>query len=145
MCHSRKHRINYKIKILYLQKILFFEILREGKIKPVIGNYRLLRSISFSGFDPPKNSSRTIADNSNEFLIFVGLQNGLNRRCRALQNKLTLAEVFPKKKALFHKSCIAVYNKEKLSRKRKLKENENDDKSGSCNMNLKDKRENKNV
>ena len=38
-----------------------------------------------------------------------------------------LAEVFLEMKALFHKSCIAVYNKQKLSRIRKLKENENGD------------------
>ena len=71
-----------------------------------------------------------IADNLNEFLSFDGLQNAVNRRCRALQNTLTLA-VFLENKALCHKSCIAVYNKQKLSRKR----------TGSCNKNLVVKKE----
>ena len=77
------------------------------------------------------------------FLSFDGLPNTLNRRCRALKNKLILAEVFPENKTLFHKPCIVVYNKQKLSRKQKLKENDNDDKFGSCNMNLEDRKESK--
>ena len=43
-------------------------------------------------------------------------------------------------KVLFHKSYIAAYNKQKLSRKQKLKGNENGDKSDSCTMNLKMKK-----
>ena len=112
----------------------------KKKQKPVIGNLCLIRSICFSDFDPEKSSFHRIADNSNEFLSFDGLPNALNRRYRALQNKSTLAEVFPENKALFNKSCIAAYNKQKLSWKQKLKENENGDKSGSCNMNLKIKK-----
>ena len=117
--------------------------MREGKANLVTGN--LINSICFSGFDPEKSSFYTIADNLNGFLSFDGLPNALNRRCRALQIKLALAEVFLENKASFQKSCIAVQNKQKLSRKRKLKENENDDKSVNCNMNLVDKKENKNT
>ena len=123
---------------IYKKYILFFEILREEKAKSVIGNLCLTRSICFSGFDPEKSLFHTIADNSNEFLSFDGWPNALNRRYSALQNKSTLAEVFPENKALFHKSCIAAYNKQ--SWKQKLKENENGDRSGSCNMNLKIKK-----
>ena len=112
--------------------------MREEKAKPVIGNLCLTRSICFSCFDPEKSLFHTIADNSNEFLNFDGWPNAFNRRYRALQNKSTLAEVFPENKALFHKSCIAAYNKQ--SWKQKLKENENGDRSGSCNMNLKIKK-----
>ena len=65
-------------------------------------------------------------------------------RQRALQNKLTVAEVFPVNKALFHKSCVAVCNKQKLSRKRKLQKNGKNHKSGGYNMNLEDKEESKN-
>ena len=112
--------------------------MREEKAKPVIGNLCLTRSICFSCFDPEKSLFHTIADNSNEFLNFDGWPNAFNRRYRALQNKSTLAEVFPENKALFHKSCIAAYNRQ--SWKQKLKENENGDRSGSCNMNLKIKK-----
>ena len=92
--------------------MLFFLILREGKAKPVIGNICLIHSIFFSGFDLEKSPFHTIANNLNGFLSFGGLPNALNAlRCRALQNKLTLAEVFLENKALFHKSCISVYNK----------------------------------
>ena len=87
-------------------------------------------SICFSGFDSEKSLFHTIAYNLNAFLTFDGLSNALNRRFRALQNKLTFAEVFIENKALFQKSCITVYNKQKLSRKRKLKENENKDEFG---------------
>ena len=66
--------------------------MREGKAKLVTGN--LISSICFSGFDPEKSSFYTIADNLNGFLSFDGLANALNRRCRALQIKLALAEVF---------------------------------------------------
>ena len=111
------------------------------KNEKMIGNLCLTRSIcfsGFSGFDPEKSLFHTIADNSNEFLSFDGWPNALNRRYSALQNKSTLAEVFPENKALFHKSCIAAYNKQ--SWKQKLKESENGDRSGSCNMNLKIKK-----
>ena len=76
-------------------------------------------------------------------MSFDSLLNDLNKRCRLLQNKLTIAEVFLENQTLFHKLHIAVYDKQKLSRKRKLKENENDNKFGSCNMNLEDKKESK--
>ena len=95
--------------------------MREGKAKPLSGNLCLIHGICFSGFDPEKSSFHTIADNSNGFLSFDSLPNALNRRCRVLQSKSTLAEVFRENKALFYKSCIAVYNKQKLIRKRKLK------------------------
>lgn len=49
----------------------------------------------------------------------------------------------PENKTLFHKSCIAVYSKQKLSRKQKLKGNDNGDKTGSCNVNLEDEKEGK--
>ena len=114
--------------------------MREGKAKSLIGNLCILPSICFSGFDTEKSSFHTTAEHLNRFLSFDGLPNALNRRCWALQNMLTLAEVFLENKTLFHKSCIAVYNKQELSRKRKLKENESDDKSGSCNMNLEDEK-----
>lgn len=52
---------------------------------------------------------------------------------------------FPENKTLFHKSCIVVYNKQKLSRKQKLKENDNGDKTGSCNVDLEDEKECKNT
>ena len=90
----------------------------------------LICSICFSGFGPEKSSLHVIADNLNEFLSFDGLPNALNRRSRALQNKLTLAEVTLENKALFHKSCIAVYKKQKLSTKW----------TGGCNKNLEDKK-----
>ena len=90
---------------------IFFEILREGKATPVIGNLCLICSICFKGFDPEKSSLHVIADNINEFLSFDGLPNALNRRYKALQKKVTLAEVFLENKALFDSSCIAVYNK----------------------------------
>ena len=53
----------------------------------------------------------------------------------------------PENKTLFHKSCIVVYSKQKLSRKRKqkLKENDNGDKTGSCNVNLEDEKEGKKI
>ena len=53
----------------------------------------------------------------------------------------------PENKTLFHKSCIVVYSKQKLSRKRKqkLKENDNGDKTGSCNVDLEDEKECKNT
>ena len=101
--------------------------MRKGKPKPIIGNLCFIHSTYFSGLDPEKGLFHMIADNLNGFLSSDGLPNALNRRCRALQNRLILVVVFLEKKALFHKSCIAVYNKQKLSRIRKLKENENGD------------------
>ena len=79
----------------------FFEILRERKATPVIGNLCLICSICFSDFDLGKSSLYMIDDNSNEFLSFDGLPNVLNRRCRALQNSLTLAGGFLENRAFF--------------------------------------------
>ena len=107
LCHSRIYKINCKIKILYLQKIFIIFLNFEGrKSKTCHWKFVFNTSTSFSGFDL-------------EFLRFAGLPNVLYRRCRALQNQLTLAEIFPENKALLHKSCIVVSNKQKLSRKRK--------------------------
>ena len=101
LCHSRKYKINCKIKMLYLQKIFIIFLNFEGR-KSKTCNWKFVfnTSISFSGFDLEKSSFHTIADNSNEFLRFDGLPNVLYRRCWALQNQLTLAEIFPENKAL---------------------------------------------
>ena len=120
LCHSRKYKINCKIKILYLQKIFIIFLNSEGrKSKTCHWKFVFNTSTFFSCFDLQKSSFHTIADNSNEFLRFDGLPNVLYRRCRALQNQLTLAEIFPENKALLHKSCIVISNKQKLSRKQK--------------------------
>ena len=67
--------------------MLFFEILRKGKAKPIIGNLCLIHSTSFSGLDPEESLFHMIADNLTGFFSSDGLPNALNRRFRALQNK----------------------------------------------------------
>ena len=51
-------------------------------------------------------------------MSFESLLNVFGKRCRFLQNKLTLAKVFLENQALFYKSRIAVYEKQKLIRKK---------------------------
>ena len=135
MCHSGKYKINFKSNILYLQKVnTMFWNFEESKSKNCIGNSCLIHSICFLNFDPKKILSHTLANNLNGFLSFDSSLNAFGKRCRSLQNKLTLAKVFLEIQAFFYKLRIAVYDKQKLIRKRKLKENERDNEFGSCNM-----------
>ena len=45
---------------------------------------------------------------------------GLKRRCEEYETPANLSLIFVEKKAVFHKTCISSYNKQKLTRKRKL-------------------------
>jgi len=41
-------------------------------------------------------------------------------RCEKFESSVKLSDIFLEKKAVFHKSCMSSYNKQKLERKRKL-------------------------
>ena len=54
-------------------KQCFFEILREGRVKPVIGTLCITCRICFSSFDSEKSLFHTTADNLKRFQSFDGL------------------------------------------------------------------------
>ena len=79
------------------------------------------------GFNPESNSFHTSAENLKNFQsIPNSLPNGLLQRCNQYKTNEELSSKFMKKKAVFHKSCIARYNKQKLNRKRKHEESNED-------------------
>ena len=79
------------------------------------------------GFNPESNSFHTIAENLKNFHSSPNsLPNGLLQRCNQYKTNEELSSKFMDKKAVFHKSCIARYNKHKLNRKRKREESNED-------------------
>ena len=79
----------------------------------------------YSGFDPMKSSYWTTALCLKEFEQINVLPQKLKRRCTNYNNDQDLAEAFIENHAVFHKSCVTVYNKQKLNRKRKHAESLN--------------------
>ena len=77
-------------KLTTKDKFFFFLILKEGKVKPETGNLCSITGFFLSGFDSEKSPFDTIPANLNGFHL--------------------------QKFSLLHKSCIGVYNKQKLSR-----------------------------
>lgn len=79
------------------------------------------------GFNPERNSFHTIAENLKKFqYLSNSLSHGLLHRCNQYETSNELSSKFVEKKAVFHKSCIARYNKQKLERKRKREESSED-------------------
>ena len=60
--------------------------------------------------------------NLKEFDLLNELPLHLQRRCSPYDSNDSLVETFLQNNAVFYKSCIAAYNKQKLSRKGKLRE-----------------------
>lgn len=84
-------------------------------------------STKILGFNPDKNSFHTVSVALKEFESIDGLPKNLYRRCKVFKKSEDLYNIFLKRKAVFHKSCISKYNKQKLGRKRKCFENEKRD------------------
>ena len=84
---------------------------------------------SYLGFDPEKNMYHTIVHNLFQFKEIDGLPFALKNRIEKLPSTEELSKLLMNNKAAFHKSCVALFNKQKLDRKRKIfekqsKENE---------------------
>ena len=86
----------------------------------------------FLGFDPTKNTYHTIAEIlkyiSTEFQDTLPVK--LRTQCFGFKDKNELAKSLVENKAVFHKDCIAKYNKSKQARKRKLFEKEHETEQG---------------
>ena len=67
----------------------------------------------------------TIAKNLFEFREIDALHTALNKRCDRCSSPDELSQHLMIEKAGFHKSCIGMYNKQKLERKRKSYEKQN--------------------
>ena len=76
--------------------------------------------MSIIGFDPERNSYHTVSCNLKAFQEINALTTLLAQRCGKYENSEKLYDCFLEKKAVFHKSCMSSYNKQKLERKRKL-------------------------
>ena len=74
------------------------------------------------GFNPEKNTYHTVASNLKSFQEINGLSARLHRRCEQYATVTDLVIALIEKGAVFHKCCIAQYNKQKLTRKRKRDE-----------------------
>ena len=72
------------------------------------------------GFNPEKNSYDTVSNNLKAFQQINTLPTLLLSRCEKYESFEKLCAIFLEKKAVFHKSCISAYNKQKHERKRKL-------------------------
>ena len=83
-----------------------------------------IRTSLFLGFDPTKNTYRTIAENlkyiSTEFQDTVPVKLKKKQQYFRFKDKNELAKSLMGNKAVFHKDCVAKYNTSKLVRKRKL-------------------------
>ena len=75
-----------------------------------------MRTSLFLGFDPTKNTYHTTAKNlkyiSTEFQDTLPVK--LKKRFLRFKDKNELAKSFMENKAIFHKDCVAKYNKSKL-------------------------------
>ena len=78
------------------------------------------------GFNPAKNSFRTLFKDLKEFESIDGLPKILKLRCEKFKDTEDLYFKFLNEKAVFHKSCVSMYNEQKLGRKRKLYEISNE-------------------
>ena len=76
------------------------------------------------GFNPEKNSFHTVSVALKEFESIDGLPKNLHRRCKVFEDSKDLYNNFIKEKAVFHKSCISKFNKQKLGRKRRCLDRE---------------------
>ena len=74
------------------------------------------------GFNPERNSFITIAENLFPFNEVNALPSNLRRRIEIYDSFENLSKKFMEQCAVFHKSCISNYNKQKLLRKRKLQD-----------------------
>ena len=94
---------------------------KASRLVYFIINKVLLKSyyIILLGFDPTKCSYQTTALYLKEFEQMNALPPQLKRRCAMYKDDKDLSEAFIENHALFHKSCVSTYNKQKLSRKRK--------------------------
>ena len=81
------------------------------------------------GFNIHHNTYFTIADNLKEFQATNCLPPSLQIRCSQFETCSDLKDAFISRKAVFHKSCISCYDKQKLARKRKKIEKASDGKS----------------
>ena len=77
----------------------------------------------FLGLDPTKNTFHTIAENL-KYISKVYFQ------CFQFKDKNELAKSLMENKAVFHKDCVAKYNKSKLAQKRKPFEKEQETEQG---------------
>jgi len=74
---------------------------------------------AFLGFNPEKNVYHTLASNLIQFKDIEALPFQLKKRLEHIPSSEELSRYFLNKKAVFHKSCVAQYNKQKLEGKRK--------------------------
>eukprot|EP00794_Sanderia_malayensis_P004251 gene4251-4816_t len=79
-----------------------------------------------TGFNPNKNTYHTTAGYLKEFETLNALPAQLLRRCASYENKESFADAMLQNNAVFHKSCVSLYNKQKLNRKRKYQESLNE-------------------
>ena len=89
--------------------------------------------LQYLGFNPESNSYHTIADKLKQFEHINELPIQLKRRRALYYDKANLVEAFQENDAVFDKSCIAEFNKQKLSRKRKHQETFDDEEERSSN------------
>ena len=77
--------------------------------------------VVFIGFDkcPEKSSYCTFAHNLMKFQLAVGLLLSLRKRIEDFKNSEDLMAKFISKKATFHKSCMSLYDQQKLNKKGK--------------------------
>ena len=88
--------------------------------------------VVFTGFDKclEKSSYSTFADNLIKFQLTVGLTLSLSlslslqKRIEDFKNFENFMAEFIFKKVTFHKSCVSLYDKQKLNRKWKLQTNQ---------------------
>ena len=72
------------------------------------------------GFNPEKNSYHTVSSNLKAFQQINSLPTSLPSRCEKYESFEKLCAIFLEKKAVFRKSCMSAYNKQKFDRERKL-------------------------
>ena len=85
---------------------------------------------SFTGYNSQQNTYHTVAENLKEFQKLKALPMSLKKRCEKYESSSDLSNTFILEKVVFHKSCIALYNKQKLTRKRKMFDKDDDEPSG---------------
>ena len=92
--------------------------------------YSYFYLLCFVGFDPQKNMYHTIAKDLFEFREMYDLPTALKKRLASLPSSEELSKLLMDKRAVFHKSCTGMYNKQKPEYKRKNYEKQSTETEG---------------
>ena len=97
--------------------------------------FKLSLSLFFSlGFDRQRNSLRTLSYYLKQFEEIDSLPRNIKKLCERFRNADELSEELISREAVVHKSCISLYNKQKLARKRKNNELNKENNNESSNV-----------